>query len=226
MGYTTKNRQLALTQISLADLALRIGACDDCSGAADFPSLPDLNEANKIIRGGITGFALLKCDAPLSDPSDKTVWETAITANEMIVRKNCAISGNRAGELQQQTLGACQQSFVTGITYTTTITDRADNTDRDVNAFYIEIQKRIVLGQQFYMAFFSCDDLDGNVVEYPFMLYRLSAVKNTSEDITGQTAWTITATHIIQNDEMPLILDTIGGTPGNWSINDLSVLSA
>ena len=217
---------MKILNIHLAALAMRAGACDDCSGAADFPSLPDLNEANKVIRGGITGFAILKCNTPLSDASDKTVWETAITANEMIVRKNCAISGNRAGELQQQTLGACQQQFTTGITYTITITDRTDNVDRDVNAFYIEIQKRIILGQQFYMAFFSCDDLDSNVVEYPFLLYRLSAIKNTSEDITGQTAWTLTATHVVQHDEMPLILDTVGGVPTNWSINDLSVLSA
>lgn len=171
--------------------------CGGCDTSEDFPTpVKGFNTGTRLKRGGITGLVLLKCDSPLTDPTDPTEWQAALTAGDMVIRRDCFFQAGKTGDAQTLTVGACQTVVQTGIANTITGTDNADNSDNDVFALWSHLQANPT---DYLVAFFTCDG-----VVYPFEKASVQATHEIEDTTEGVTRWNFTITYTVASDKAPL----------------------
>ncbi len=192
-----KIKNILLSFIPMMGMMVGCGGCD--GDIANFPTpVQGFNTGTKLQRGGITGVAFLKCDSPFTDPLDQTEWQAKIDSNDLVIRKDCGISGTKESASEKEEVGACRVEVVKDRLHTITLTDRFDNTDYDVASLYINFQ---VNPTDYLVAIITCDG-----VVYPFEKVTIDPNKNIEETTDGVTSWGVTATYRRLDDQKPLNL--------------------
>lgn len=174
--------------------------CGDCDGdSTDFPTpTQGFNTNTAPQRGGITGAIFLKCDSPFTDITDQGEWQTKIDAGDLVIRKDCGISGTKESSAETEEVGACRETIVKDRLHTITLTDRFDNVNYDVSALYVNFQLN---PRDYLLATITCDGL----VE-PFEKVTIDPNKNVDETTDGFRSWAVTATYRRLDDQLPLNL--------------------
>ncbi len=203
-------------------LAAGCGSCNTNSTIDDFPTfILGVNDDLNYQRGGITGLAFNKCNAPFTDPTDQVEWQTKIDGvppvvgpppvpaipPSLVVLLNCFVGFEKSGEPQTVTVGACQTILQSGINYSVTGTVTADNLSSDVFKFMKHLQSHPT---DYTVSLITCD----NKV-YPFQKVGIQAVHNIEGTVEGSTNWALTLTYNTTQDQEPYVL--------TWDITDLSI---
>ena len=170
---------------------MRLGAgCGECNSSTVVPAFPTLtsgfNSLTKVQNGGITAFAIKKCNYTLANQGLVANWNAAIASGDILVRSDCFISGTLESAPTTQDLGACLTTITTRRRVTLTINDIADSDEYDVHKLYNHLQANPT---SYEIAFFMCD---GRV--FGFRKAAIDANFSIEETTDGRTRWTLVAT--------------------------------
>lgn len=185
------------------------GICDDCDASsviADFPIfVTGINTSLKVQQGGITGLAVLKCNAALANETVKVNWDAAITALDMVVLRDCLLEAGLDETSATETLGACLVDIVSDFTSTITVKDIQDNATFDRSLFWADVRTR---PNDFLVAYWTCQDVNGgaggNTIIHGF--FRASIIATYKIDTTkaGKAYWEAVITWHNPIDDVPL----------------------
>ena len=170
------------------------GICDDCdedSVIAAFPVFTTgINTSLKVQQGGITGLAIIKCNAAMSTPTLEASWAAAITALDMVVLRDCLLEGNLDEASATETLGACLVDIVSDFTSTITIKDIQDNVTFDRSQFWADVRTR---PNDFLVAYWTCQNVNGgaggNSVIHGFFRASIIATYHIEATKAGKSYW-------------------------------------
>ena len=170
------------------------GICDDCDSSSVIATFPvfvtGINTSLKVQQGGITGLAILKCNAALADETVKANWEAALTALDLVVLRDCLLEGNLDETPAIETLGACLVDIVSDFTSTITVKDIQDNVTFDRSLFWGDVRTR---PNDFLVAYWTCQNVNGgaggNTVIHGFFRASIVATYHIEATKAGKSYW-------------------------------------
>lgn len=173
--------------------------CSVDNPAPDFPTfVAGLNNGMKLVRGGISWLAFMKCEVIFTDITDVTEWNAKITAGDIVIIKDCNLTASKATEATTTVVGSCRNTVVTDRNHTITIADISDNTDYDRFTFWEFMQEN---PNSYQVAYATCDD-----VLFPFNYVQINPNFNQDESTEGFSRWDVTVTHSKLKNDKPVIL--------------------
>ena len=187
-------------------LISKAGLCGNCNTAWSFPTAgAGLNVENTVQSGGIVGVALLKCDAisAFNSPTaliNKTLWDAALTANDLKVINGCYATGSLADASNVATLGSCQRSVRMSTVKTLSFRDVEDNATFDRHAFWKSVSEN---PNGFYVAFQRCPKGADKGKIHAFYRASIQPSYSIGETTNDQAGWDVVIT-IFEELEAPL----------------------